>query len=239
MKDLSTIRAIVTDIEGTTSSLSFVKDVLFPYARDNIRDFVMDHQNDNDVDILLNDVRKIVGDASWSVDQVAGQLLKWIDEDSKESALKTLQGLLWADGYARGDFFGHVYQDAVDVLTQWHEVGLPLYVYSSGSVYAQKLLFSHADQGDLTPLFTGYFDTHVGGKKQADSYSVIANEIGVDPQSILFLSDVVEELDAAHETGMQVCYFARNAENDGELSSQNNSYKKVKSFEEIDLQYWV
>ena len=204
------IKAIVTDIEGTTSSLSFVKDVLFPYARAHLADYVRQHQQDEVVKTLLNDVSASVG-ADLDVEQSIAQLLAWIDADQKITPLKSLQGLIWDAGYRQGDFKGHVYTDAVIGLQQWHQQGLALYVYSSGSVQAQKLLFGFSEAGDLTPLFSGYFDTHIGGKRETTSYEQIAQEIALEPRNILFLSDIVEELDAARNAGFDTRWLIRDS----------------------------
>lgn len=202
------IQAIVTDIEGTTSSLSFVKDVLFPYARTHLADFVRQHQQDEAVRTLLADVSTVVG-APLDIEQSIAQLVAWIDADQKITPLKSLQGLIWNAGYQQGDFKGHVYADAVQGLQQWHQQGLALYVYSSGSVQAQKLLFGYSEAGDLTSLFSGYFDTHIGGKREAVSYQRIADAIAVPPENIVFLSDIVEELDAARQAGFDTRWLIR------------------------------
>ena len=202
------IQAIVTDIEGTTSSLSFVKDVLFPYARAHLADFVRQHQQDEAVRTLLEDVSTVVG-APLDIEQSIAQLVAWIDADQKITPLKSLQGLIWDAGYQQGDFKGHVYADAVQGLQQWHQQGLALYVYSSGSVQAQKLLFGYSEAGDLTSLFSGYFDTHIGGKREAVSYQRIADAIAVPPENIVFLSDIVEELDAARQAGFDTRWLIR------------------------------
>ncbi len=202
------IKAILTDIEGTTSSLSFVKDVLFPYARERMADFVRGHAHDAAVRKLLDDVKR-VAERDLTDHQAIEQLIRWIDEDKKITPLKALQGMIWEDGYRRGAFTGHVYEDAVRNLKAWHGQGIVLCVYSSGSVHAQKLLFAHTEYGDLTPLFSGYFDTTVGGKREAASYHTIAEAIDTDPSEILFLSDIKEELDAAHAAGMQTVWLVR------------------------------
>jgi enolase-phosphatase E1 len=202
------IKAILTDIEGTTSSLSFVKDVLFPYAAERLPDFVRAHRDDPQVAALLEDARA-VADGAGDEEALIAQLLDWIATDRKITPLKALQGLIWEEGYARGDFSGHVYADAARRLRDWHRAGLRLYVYSSGSVHAQKLLFGHTDYGDLTPVFDGFFDTRIGGKRERESYSAIASEIGLPPGEILFLSDIREELDAAHDAGMATIALRR------------------------------
>lgn len=202
------IEAIVTDIEGTTSSLSFVKDVLFPYARRHLPAFVAEHCVDPEVKALLDDANRLAGG---QLEQAAliEQFIAWIDVDQKITPLKSLQGLIWLDGYQNGDFTGHVYPDAVRNLRAWQGRGLKLYVYSSGSVQAQKLLFGYSDFGDLTPLFSGYFDTRIGGKREAESYRKIADELALPAARILFLSDIKEELDAARAAGFATRWLVR------------------------------
>ncbi|MDH5570464.1 MAG: acireductone synthase [Gammaproteobacteria bacterium] len=203
------IKAIVTDIEGTTSSISFVHEVLFPYAREQMRQFICRSVQDGKASSHINDVRMEVGDLDMDLAAVADQLIRWIDEDKKITALKAIQGMIWEQGYQQGDFKGHMYEDAVRFLKTWHQQGIQLYVYSSGSVQAQKLLFGHTEQGDLTPLFSGYFDTRIGAKTEAGSYRAIIQQLDLAASEILFLSDIEAELDAARETGMQTRWLVR------------------------------
>ncbi|MGZ5052817.1 MAG: acireductone synthase [Methylobacter sp.] len=223
------IKAIVTDIEGTTSSILFVKDVLFPYARAHLADYVQSHRHEPQVQALLDDVGKEVG-SELTLEQTIAQLIQWIDEDKKATPLKSLQGLIWEAGYRQGDFHGHIYADAVANLKAWKQAGLDLYVYSSGSVYAQKLLFGHTEYGDLTPLFSGYFDTHIGGKKERQSYDHIAAQLGLPAGEILFLSDIKEELDAAKAAGFATIWLVR----DGEIDPQAE-HRQVGDFDLINL----
>jgi enolase-phosphatase E1 len=202
------IRAILTDIEGTTSSLSFVKDVLFPYARERLAAFVAARADDPEVSRQLDEVRRLAG-AALTTDEAVAELIRWIDEDRKATPLKTLQGMIWEEGYRGGDFHGHVYEDAVRKLREWKAAGLALFVFSSGSVQAQKLLFAHTGFGDLTSLFSGYFDTRIGAKQEPDSYRHIVAEIGEPAERVLFLSDIEAELDAASEAGLQVRWLIR------------------------------
>jgi enolase-phosphatase E1 len=202
------IKAIVTDIEGTTTSLSFVKDVLFPYARTHLHDFVRKNQNDPQIKQLLDDTCNVAG-IKPGTENAISQLIQWIEQDKKITPLKALQGLIWEAGYHQGDFKGHVYQDAIDNLMSWKSEGIFLYVYSSGSVLAQKLLFGHTESGDLTPLFSGFFDTNIGGKKEADSYRKIAEAVGYPTENILFLSDIKEELDAAKSANFLTVWLIR------------------------------
>jgi enolase-phosphatase E1 len=224
------IKAIVTDIEGTTSSLSFVKEVLFPYARANLADYVSRHQDEPQVKNLLKDACNEIG-AELDTGQLIVQLIQWIDEDKKVTPLKSLQGLIWETGYQKGDFKGHIYQDAAENLKAWKAKGLDLYVYSSGSVYAQKLLFAHTQYGDLTSLFTGYFDTHIGSKKEQESYREIAKEIDIPADQILFLSDIKEELDAAKAAGFQTSLLIRDSAPDPQVEHQ-----QVSNFDFIALE---
>ncbi len=222
------IKAIVTDIEGTTSSLSFVKDVLFPYARQHMADYVRKNADATEVQVQLEEVRKIAGKAL-NVEAIISLLIQWIDEDQKVTPLKTLQGYIWQAGYKAGDFSGHVYRDAVDKLREWHAQGIKLYVFSSGSVKAQKLIFGHSDFGDLTTLFNGYFDTRIGNKRDPDAYQHIIEETGCAAIEVLFLSDIVEELQAADEAGMQTIQLVR------EGQAAWHGCPQVNSFELIDL----
>lgn len=224
------IRAIVTDIEGTTSSLSFVKDVLFPYARERLPEFVRTHAGDARVRELLDQVSAVAAE-DLSDDQAIARLCQWIDEDRKITPLKALQGLIWEAGYHNGDFTGHVYADATECLRRWHEQGLRLYVYSSGSEYAQKLLFGHSDAGDLTPLFSGYFDTQVGAKQEVESYRQITAKLDLPAAEILFLSDIEAELDAAAAAGMATVWLVR----EGELNAAAK-HKQVPDFQHIEIE---
>lgn len=221
--------AIVTDIEGTTSSLSFVKDVLFPYARTHLAEFVRQHAYEPAVREQLTAVGKEVG-RKLSDEETLQQLLRWIDEDKKITPLKSLQGLIWEAGYRRGDFQGHVYDDAVQCLQAWKARGWPLYVFSSGSMHAQKLLFAHTAFGDLTPLFSGYFDTNIGSKRESAAYRHIVQAIQLPPAQILFLSDIREELDAALAVGLKTCWLVR----DGDLP-KNSPHALAKDFTQIVL----
>ncbi|HEX7820600.1 MAG TPA: acireductone synthase [Sphingobium sp.] len=218
--------AVVTDIEGTTSSIAFVHDVLFPYSRQRLARFVEAHPRE--VAPILDAVRAETGERLDEQGCIA-RLLEWHDADRKIAPLKQVQGLIWAEGYAQRHFTGHVYADAAEALRRWHAAGIPLYVYSSGSVAAQKLLFGWSDHGDLTPLFSGHFDTAVGGKREAGSYSAIAALLRLPPAEILFLSDIPKELAAAREAGLAVTLLAR----DG--PPMTDAYPVVSGFDAIQM----
>ena len=228
-------KAILTDIEGTTSSISFVKDVLFPYARRALPGFVREHGEEPEVRRWLDAVAVEHG-AVCSDETIVEILQGWIDADRKHTALKALQGQVWAAGYGNADFTAHMYEDAVQALRAWHAAGIPLYVYSSGSVPAQKLFFGHSDAGDLTGLFSGWFDTEVGGKRDAGSYGRISAAMKQAPVDILFLSDVVEELDAAREAGLATTLIDRREDYpEPRTGDAANGHPRVETFSDIGV----
>ncbi len=201
------IKAILTDIEGTTSSVSFVKDVLFPYSYQKLPDFVA--QNPKLCAPILDEVRQIEANPHLDTEQCVNVLLHWIETDQKITPLKTLQGMIWAEGYRNGNFRGHVYSDAARWLRRWKASGLHLYVFSSGSVAAQKLIFGYSTEGDLTYLFSGYFDTLIGSKQNPQSYTEICRCIGCSPAQILFLSDSQIEIQAAQYSNLKTILVLR------------------------------
>lgn len=227
---------ILTDIEGTTSSISFVKDVLFPYAHAALPGFVRTHAHDPEVRRWLDAVAIEIS-ASTCQDAVIVETLQgWIDQDRKHTALKALQGMVWEAGYRDRDFTAPLYPDVVPALRRWHAEGHVLAVYSSGSVPAQKLLFAHTDAGDLTPLFSGFFDTEVGGKREAGSYRMIATRLVREPDEIVFLSDVVAELDAARDAGLRTVLLDRREDYPQPRSGDAaHGHLRVESFAEITV----
>ncbi len=220
------IKAVITDIEGTTTELSFVKDILFPYAVKNLPDYVQ--ENEDEIEGILDAVREEERNPDLTQEEVVEVLLRYIEEDQKVTPLKELQGLIWEQGYKDGELKGHVYEDALECLKDWHKSGIKLYVYSSGSIYAQKLLFGHTESGDLNGLFDGNFDTTTGSKKEPDSYEKIAKEIGFPVENILFLSDCTEEIEAAATVGMNVVILDRES-----CLSANQKHSVVQSFNQI------
>ncbi len=207
--DVTKIKAIVTDIEGTTSSISFVKEVLFPYAYEKLPDFVKSNIMEQKIITLLQDVRDLQKTPQATTDECIHVLLKWIEGDKKITPLKTLQGMIWKRGFEEGSFKGHLYADAYETLKKWHQLQIPLYIYSSGSIAAQKLYFGYSDFGDLTPWFVDYFDTTIGSKVESESYLKIASKLKLLAPNILFLSDNLHELDAARKTGMKTIWLNR------------------------------
>lgn len=207
------IQYILTDIEGTTTSISFVHDVLFPYSSAHLPNWVRAHAGEDRVKSALAQVRdtasREMGLENPSMDECIGLLMQWIAEDRKHGALKALQGYIWKEGYTSGAFTSHIYPDVAPALARWKKSGMKMGVYSSGSVDAQILLFGHTSEGDLKPYFSDYFDTAVGHKREVKSYEHICTALGLPAGEILFLSDVPEELDAAKAAGMQTIQLLR------------------------------
>lgn len=203
------IAAIVLDIEGTTSSIDFVHKVLFPYAARELPGFVRQRHDQPEIRAVLADLRNEAADLAADVERIVQILAQWMQEDRKATSLKTLQGMVWEKGYRNGDFKGHVYADAARNMRAWAAQGIHLYIYSSGSVQAQKLLFAHSEGGDLRPLIRGYFDTRIGNKREAASYRLIADTLQLGAEQVMFLSDIAEELDAAAAAGMKTVQLVR------------------------------
>jgi enolase-phosphatase E1 len=206
-------RALVLDIEGTTTPAEFVYQVLFPYAREHAAEYLARNQQSTacrEAVALLRKEYATEGDFSPAV--ALAYLERLMDQDRKSPGLKALQGLIWQDGYKSGELQGQVYPDVAPAFDRWRRRGLEIYIYSSGSVLAQQLLFGSTNMGDLTKFLSGYFDTAVGAKTSPDSYRVISNRVNVPSSEILFVSDVVEELDAASISGMRTALCIRGAD---------------------------
>jgi len=209
------IRGILLDIEGTTTPIAFVHDVLFTYAREHVRDYVVQHLNDLTADItqLREEHRRDTDSGAESStepppfandpDSIETYVHWLIDRDRKSTGLKSLQGKIWREGYANGTLKAQVFADVRPAFERWQEAGLRISIFSSGSALAQQLLFAHTDDGDLTTFISGYFDTNIGAKGDAESYRRIANEMTLAPREILFISDVTTELEAANAAGME------------------------------------
>ena len=224
------IQAILTDIEGTTSSIDFVHQVLFPYSAKALPEYIRQYYQQPEIAAIITEVRQEIGQPNASLEQVRQTLLDWMKADKKITPLKTLQGFIWEYGFRNQEFQGHLYEDAYRNLKQWCEQGIKLYVFSSGSEKAQKLLFGYSKYGDITKLFQGYFDTRIGNKKQSISYEKIAAAIQIKAQNILFLSDVVAELDAAKQVGYNTILLARK-----ELPNNNQEHLVVTNFDDIEI----
>lgn len=215
------LRAVVLDIEGTTSATAFVVDRLYPYSAERFAEWVDGHAGDPDVARAVAQVREAIGDPAADTGKIVAALSDWLATDQKITPLKTLQGKIWAHGFASGDLVSHFYPDVIPALRRWHAAGHRLYVFSSGSVQAQRGWFGHSPEGNLLPLMSGFFDTeNAGPKREAGSYRRIAAEIraasgaqqGTEPAETVFLSDLAAELDAAREAGWHTVAVRRPGE---------------------------
>jgi enolase-phosphatase E1 len=206
------LRCILVDIEGTIIPTAFVRDVLFPYAKKHMAPYLESHRTDQTVRRWATACQETVAQESgvWlSYENLAGILSQWIEGDRKHQGLKALQGMIWEEGYRTGVFAPKLYDDVAPALRRWRQDGLELGVYSSGSEHAQRLLIGHTTDGDLIPLFSRFFDTGIGSKKEPASYRRIADCLGFQPGEILFLSDAEPELDAAGAVGLETTHVVR------------------------------
>ena len=237
------VRAVLLDIEGTTTPVSFVYDVLFPYARRHLDDYVAAHTGSPDFSRIV----AMLGD-EWLADRSRGEevdvakpssndpssvvrYLTWLmDRDRKSPALKLVQGEIWETGYRTRELRGRVFDDVPPALERWSADDMTVAIYSSGSVLAQRLLFANSEMGDLTPFIDQYFDTAVGAKRSSESYERIARVFAAMPAEVLFISDVDEELEAARSAGMRVLMCAR----PGNASETSLVAPTIRSFDEVD-----
>jgi enolase-phosphatase E1 len=242
--DEARVQAILLDIEGTTTSIQFVYRTLFPYAREHVGGFLRRHAGSQPVRDAVNQLHR-----EWEADARAGaDCSAWregaeqetlnsaaaycgwlIDQDRKSTPLKSIQGMIWEEGYRSGELRGHVYPDVRTAFERWNQQGKSINIFSSGSILAQKLIFTHTDCGDLTPLITAHFDTTTGPKKEAESYRKIAAALCKLPEEVLFLSDSVAELDAARAAGMETVLSAR-PENP---EPGPHGHRVIRSFDEV------
>lgn len=243
MNRTETIRHVLLDIEGTTCPIHFVSEVLFPYASQQLLPFLTEHQSEAAIQSLLKEVQEALASdpspeaialhATTTKDtdpeslplQTLCNYLAWlIKTDRKVTALKDLQGMIWEEGYQRGELIAPLFADVPKALAEWHDKGIGLSVYSSGSVHAQKLLYAHSEFGDLSHLFSHWFDTRTGPKNIASSYERIARFLQTNPKEILFISDAVAELEAASNAKMAVRFSKR----------ANNPQKDAKGFPTVE-----
>lgn len=234
-------RAILVDIEGTVTPISFVHDVLFPFARNHVREFLLQHEADaavqKNIAALVQEYKLDVEKGEQPPEVVAESIdslvayVNWlIDRDRKSSALKSLQGKIWEQGYRQGKLKAPLFDDVVPNLRRLRSEEIKIAIFSSGSVLAQKLLFGHTEIGDQTDLIDEYFDTGVGHKGAPESYRKIAERLELLPEEIIFVSDVVNELEAACKTGMETLLCVRPA---NPLQLQSEQFRKIKTFSEI------
>jgi len=238
------VQSILLDIEGTTTPISFVYDVLFPFARLHVKSYLEEHfaraQVQADLDLLRQEYRVdlqqtppppeiISGTRNDEIESFVAYVYWLMDRDRKSTGLKSLQGRIWKQGYKDGALKAEVFPDVPAALVRWHAAGMKLGIFSSGSVLAQKLLFSHTNFGDLSAFLDHYFDTTSGAKNRADSYRTISAAVGVKPASFLFISDVGAELEAAHEAGMKILLCMR----PGNHPQGSGISQTIDSFDEV------
>ena len=239
------IRGILLDIEGTTTPIAFVHDVLFSYARSEARNYLEKHfgsaelakdiallRKDHSADLKLNHQLPPIVEAprDAQINSIVAYVDWLIDRDRKSTALKLLQGKIWEQGYLKGTLKAQVFPDVAPALERWHHDGLRVAIFSSGSALAQQLLFAHTEGGDLTRYIDRYFDTTVGPKTETGSYRQIAAALGLLASEVLFISDIVNELDAANDAGMQTLLCIRPGNQPQALAEQ---YQSIESFAEL------
>lgn len=239
------LSAVLLDIEGTTTPITFVYDVLFPYARKRARDFLASHLADRDV---INDINKlraerdldnqkgldppsIRDDSSEELIESVTQYVHWLMEmDRKSTPLKSLQGKIWEEGYKTGRLLSQLFDDVPRAFQRWHDSNVEICIYSSGSVLAQKLLFAHTEAGNIAGFIKCYFDTNTGAKTERESYLRIADALRHPPSEIAFFSDVTAELGAARSAGMQSVLCLRPC---NRPQPDSSDYPSIRSFDEM------
>jgi enolase-phosphatase E1 len=240
--DSAEIRAVLLDVEGTTTPIDFVINTLFPFSGSHAEDFLRRHSQEPGIAESIEALRKCheqdraAGAVTWQDEPLEQKLasaaayVRWlIARDSKLTPLKTLQGKIWEEGFQSGQLKGEVYPDVAPAFARWRAENRRIAIFSSGSVLAQKLLFSHSTAGDLSSFLEGYFDTTTGPKREAESYAKIARAIGLQEREIIFVSDVASELDAANSAGMKTAHSLRG----GISPLKNASHRAISTFDEL------
>lgn len=239
------VRGILLDIEGTTSSVSFVYDVMFPFVRRELGRYLNANWGSPELSAACDQIARDAGQESfvaWAATSsapdapsqqqlVSAEVTRLMDGDVKATGLKHLQGLIWESAFRSGEMRAHVYEDVPWALRRWNEAGIVTRIYSSGSTQAQKLFFGHTTAGDLLTFLSGHYDTTTGPKKEAESYGKIAREFGIPAEAILFVSDIVAELDAARAAGMQTALALRPG---NAAVSAGHGHREIRSFDEVD-----
>ena len=234
--ETSSIRALLLDVEGTTTPIDFVYKTLFPFASRRVSEFLRAHFAESEIQTLIADLRKEHGAEGWNSRTPEGEIASasnyvrlLIEQDKKLTALKTLQGKIWEEGFRSGELHGEVYEDVPHAFARWNKDGKRIAIFSSGSVLAQRLLFGHSTSGDLTKFIEAYFDTTVGPKREAASYLKIAKELEIFTPEILFVSDLSAELDAAREAEMKTALSLR----PGIARPERTEHPSITSFDEL------
>lgn len=227
-------RGILLDIEGTTSSISFVYDVMFPFVRRELDPYFRSHWGELELAAACEAIAGDAGNPSLaaSPEQVKAEVVRLMDGDVKATGLKQLQGLIWDAGFKSGEMQAHVYDDVPPAIAAWNQAGIDVRIYSSGSVQAQKLFFGHTIAGNLLPQFRGHYDTTTGPKREATSYASIAATFALPPREVLFLSDVPAELDAAKQAGLQTGLVLRPG---NAAAKPDHGHGELRSFAEVRI----
>jgi enolase-phosphatase E1 len=244
------VRGILLDIEGTTSSVSFVYDVMFPYVRKHLTFEVLTNWDESDYIAACEAIARDAGHdslAAWlkthnlsrdnplrAANVVCQEVIRQMDADVKATGLKQLQGLIWQSGFESGELKAHVYDDVPPALAAWNSAGKDVRIYSSGSIQAQKLFFGHTIAGNLLGQFRGHYDTTTGPKKEAESYHKITADFDLPSDEILFLSDILAELDAARAAGLQTALVVRPG-NSSEEAADGRSHAQIASFSQLEI----
>ncbi len=228
-----TAQGILLDVEGTTSAVAYVYDEMFPFARKHMRAYIGRNWHNKSFAQVVEQLAADANDkdANFSPDMLAAAAERLMDADVKATGLKQLQGLVWEAGFRSGALVAHVYDDVAPQLKAWHQAGLGIRIYSSGSVHSQRLFFGHTVAGDLLPLVEGHYDTTTGPKREAESYRIIASDWGLAAEQIIFLSDIPQELAAAGEAGMKVALVNR----PGNASVDDHDFPVINSFDELNV----
>jgi len=235
---------VLLDIEGTITPIEFVHDVLFPYARTHAKSYLTSHFDAPEVQADIGKLREeheidqqqgldppklCDGSRDEQINAVVSYVDWLIDRDRKSTGLKSLQGKIWEEGYADGALRAPLYPDVMSACERWGRAGLRMAIFSSGSVAAQKLLIAHTDAGDLTTFIDAYFDTTTGPKTASKSYRAIADSLRALPEELLFISDVVAELNAAKAAGLTTLLCIR----PGNPPQPPTDHQQIHSFDEI------
>lgn len=237
-------RVILLDIEGTTSSVSYVFDIMYPFSQKKMPAYLASNWDSEKVQAACNQLAVDVGEVGLSVwgegaeseqqviDRVVAEANKLIVADVKATGLKEIQGLIWAEGYEAGELKSHFYPDVLPAIEAWKDAGFDIRIFSSGSIKAQKVFFKYTEYGDLAKYLSGHYDTTTGPKRESNSYKLIAEDSGVKPSQVAFLSDVIEELDAAREAGMKTVLVRRPG---NKPVIDDNDHHSIESFDQLKL----
>jgi enolase-phosphatase E1 len=220
------VDAVVMDSEGTVIPMDFIASVLVPFARERLPNFIRQHRGESDVAEIMDEARDAGG--VWNDEAVVVRMCHWMERDQRVTPLETLQGLIWEQGYRGGELVSPLYADVAPVLRDWYALGIRLFSLGPGSAQAQRLAFEHTVAGDLTPLLSGYFDSHIGDHREEGAYRRIAETIGVPPRRILSLSRAREALDAARDAGWQTVCLVREG-----LPGLAAAHRRVARFDQI------